>query len=60
MEYIKKALKSKTIKLALVQGVCGILIAVFTEFDIEGGVLVIKSLLDMYLRYMTTEPINSK
>lgn len=57
---IKEWYKSRTIWVAILQAVLGITLAFgveYPEINTVGGVLVLKSVLDMVLRYITTEPI---
>jgi|TARA_Y100000310_G_scaffold202203_2_gene202328 ABC-type amino acid transport system permease subunit len=57
---IKRALRSKTIQLAVVQAVVGVLVAVFTELDMVGYIAIIKSVGDVYLRSVTNTPLSEK
>lgn len=50
--------KSKTIWLAIAQGALAVFLAVETEYDLEGGVLLLKSALDMVIRYLSVEPLS--
>lgn len=50
---IIKILKSRTIALALAQFILAIGITVATEYQSEGIILILKSLLDILLRYDT-------
>lgn len=56
MEIIK-FLKSRTIQLAVAQAVLAIALAIATEYDAESVALIIKSVLDILLRYDTTESL---
>ena len=58
MEKSKKLLQSKTVWLAIIQGVVGIAIAVLTDLDMVGYVAVVKSFADIALRYVTKQPIS--
>lgn len=60
MNFIKHAIKSKTVQLALIQGIAGVLIAVFTEFNMIGYIAVTKSLVDIYIRSITNQPLSAK
>lgn len=60
MELLKKALKSRTVQLAIAQAVLGIVVAVLTELDLVGWVTVVKSIADIALRFDTTSPISAK
>jgi|TARA_Y100000310_G_scaffold323878_1_gene384925 hypothetical protein len=53
----KRWFQSKTIGLAILQGVAGVVAAFATEFDTVGWVVVIKSVVDIALRYYTKEPV---
>ena len=57
---MKQLLKSRTIKLALIQALAGILIAVFTELDLIGYVAIAKSVADIMLRMVTTQAVEDK
>lgn len=50
--------KSKTIWLAVLQGVLGIVVAFTTEYPMVGALLLLKSSLDMFIRVLTETPIN--
>lgn len=54
---MKRILKSRVIWLALIQAVASVAIVVFTELDMAGVALTLKSVLDIYLRLDTTKPI---
>lgn len=59
MDY-KPWYKSKTIQFAILQAVAGILtavIATYPELKIVGAIAIIKSAIDMILRYVTDQPI---
>lgn len=55
--YMKKLVHSKTFWFAVSQAVGAVLIVAFTELDMMGGVLVVKSIMDIALRLETKEPI---
>jgi hypothetical protein len=55
---MKKLLHSKTFWLAFAQAVGAVLIVALTELDMMGGVLVVKSVVDILLRLDTKEPIS--
>jgi hypothetical protein len=60
MDILKKLLKSRTIILAVVQAVVGILLVVMSEqpeLFTTGGGLFIKSIIDMYLRLDTDKSV---
>jgi len=56
----KKWYNSRTIWLAVAQGVAGVLLVVYAEnpaLGLTGIGAGIKSILDIYLRYVTVKPI---
>ncbi|MBT7339191.1 MAG: hypothetical protein HN802_05835 [Candidatus Jacksonbacteria bacterium] len=57
---MQQLLKSRTVKLAIIQAIGGIAIAVFTDLDMIGYVGIVKSLVDISLRMVTTKPIAEK
>lgn len=56
---MKTLLSSRTFQVAVAQAVGAVLIVAFTELDMMGGVLVVKSIVDVILRLDTREPIGS-
>lgn len=63
MEYIIKLLKSRTVQIALVQAVTGIIVAILAYDPVlatSGFGLILKSLLDILTRIRTVEPISAK
>lgn len=56
---MKSLLKSRTFWLAVSQAVGAVLIAALTELDMMGGVLIVKSVVDIILRMETDERIVS-
>ena len=60
MENILKALKSRTVLLAIGQAVVAVGIALFTEADLPAVALLIKSAGDIWLRSNTTQPLSAK
>lgn len=54
---MKTALKSKTVWLAILQAVLGVLAVMYTEMGEVGMAMVLKSMVDISLRYNTSEPI---
>lgn len=54
---MKTLLNSKTFWLAVSQAVGAVLVVALTELDMMGGVLIIKSVVDIILRLQTDEPI---
>jgi len=59
MDY-KNWYKSKTIQFAFLQAIAGILtaiIATYPELKVVGVIAIVKSVIDMALRYVTDKPI---
>lgn len=54
---MKSIWKSKTLWLAVVQFAIGGTLVVIQGHPELGGLLILKSILDMCLRFLTTEPI---
>lgn len=54
---MKPLLQSRTVILAIIQAVSGILIAVFTELDMTAYALIVKSMVDVVLRLDTKTEI---
>ena len=52
-----KYLTSRTIWLALLQGILGVVVVIGTEYPEIGGIAIAKSALDMILRGITTGPV---
>lgn len=50
--------KSKTIWLAVAQAALGVFVAFEYEYELEGGILLLKSALDMVIRYLSVEPLS--
>ena len=57
---LKKALRSKTIRLSLLQALIGLVVIFQTDFPAVGGIAMAKSMLDIYIRTLTTSALNSK
>ena len=55
----KKWYKSKTIWLAILTGISGVVIALSTQYPAAGALVVLKSLIDIALRYATELPLSS-
>lgn len=53
----KNILKSRTVLIAVAQGVFGVLLVVLTELDIVGYSALLKTVLDIILRLDTSEKI---
>ena len=60
MRKIIQALKSRTVLFAIAQAVTSLAILVFTQADMIGVALLIKSAADIWLRAGTVEPLSSK
>lgn len=60
MQKILQALKSRTVLLAIAQAVVGIIVLILTEADLAGVALMVKSIADILLRSVTTEPLSAK
>ena len=56
---MKTLLQSRTFQVAVAQAVGAVLIVAFTELDMMGAVLIVKSIVDVILRLDTKEPIGS-
>ena len=54
---MKSLFHSKTFWTAVAQAVAGIGVAVFTQYGLVGEVVILKSILDVVLRLITTEPV---
>jgi hypothetical protein len=54
---MKSIWRSKTVWVAIAQAVGGVAVAVLTEMDMMGAVLVVKSVVDIILRLITTQAI---
>jgi len=57
MDKIMSALMSRTIMLAIVQAIVGVVILVLTEADMAGYAVMVKSVADIFLRVDTTRKI---
>jgi hypothetical protein len=60
MKRLKELYKSKTVLLAILQAVVMVLVAVQTEMPELAGVGFAKSVIDVVVRLITTEPIKIK
>ena len=56
---MKTLLNSKTFWIAVIQAVAGIAVIALTELDLIGYVGIMKSVVDIVIRTMTTEEIYS-
>lgn len=56
---MKKLVHSKTFWIAVSQAVGAVLVVALTELDMMGGVLIVKSVVDILVRLQTTEGIDS-
>ena len=54
---VKSLLESKTFWIAVIQGVGGILVVALTELDLVGYAALAKSVLDVFVRIDTKEPV---
>lgn len=54
---MKSVLQSKTVWLAVLQAVLGVAIVIATETGEAGVALILKSIVDIALRYATVEPL---
>jgi len=54
---IKQWWQSKTIQIAMIQAIIGIVVAFTSQYPEMGGLLMVKSVLDIILRTLTTEPV---
>jgi hypothetical protein len=55
---MKKLIDSKTFWIAVAQALGAVLIVALTELDMMGGVLIVKSIVDVLVRLDTNEPIS--
>ena len=56
---MKKLIHSKTFWIAVAQAIGAVLIVALTEMDMMGGLLIVKSVVDVLNRLSTDEPIGS-
>ena len=54
---VKSIFKSRTFWLAFAQAVAGAVVVFSTQYPDVGGLLIAKSVLDMILRFLTTQPV---
>jgi len=54
---MKKMRFSRTLWLALAQGIAGVLAVAITDYPEIGWLAIVKSGIDFWLRYTTTQPI---
>lgn len=54
---MKSLLESKTFWIAVIQAVAGVVVVALTQLDMVGYIAVFKSIVDIVLRLITTEPI---
>lgn len=57
---MKKWYLSRTIVLAILQGILGVIVVVETQYPTAGTLLIVKSILDTVLRFATTQPVDTK
>ena len=55
---MKTLIESRTFWLAIAQAVGAVLIVALTELDMMGGVLIVKSVVDIVLRLSTDSPVD--
>jgi len=55
---MKKLTQSRTFWLAVAQAVGAVLVVALTELDMMGGVLIVKSVVDIVLRLGTKEELS--
>jgi len=60
MQNIIQALKSRTVQLAVIQAILGLVIIILTEADMVGYATMLKSVVDIFLRADTNEPLSAK
>ena len=60
MNIFFQALRSKTVLLALAQAVAGIVVVFQASFPELGWIAIAKSLIDVYVRSITTTSLGSK
>jgi len=53
----KKWYQSKTIILAILQGAAGVITVIATEHNNTGFLLIVKAVVDVYIRYLTESKI---
>lgn len=59
-KHMKNWYTSKTILLAVVQAVAGIILLIQTEFPEAGWALMAKSVIDIFLRFVSATPVARK
>ena len=55
---MKTLLNSKTFWVAVIQAVAGVVVVAMTHLEVVGYIAVFKSVIDILLRMMTTEPLD--
>ena len=55
-----KALKSRTVWLAIIQATTAVIVAVLAEYELIAYIGVFKSFVDILLRAVTTVPLSQK
>ena len=53
----KSILLSKTVWLAILQAILGIVVAVGSQIPTVGWLMVVKSIIDVLIRVITTQPV---
>jgi hypothetical protein len=57
-ENVKSILLSKTVWVAIIQGVLGVVVALGTSIPTVGWMMVVKSVCDILLRTITTQTVS--
>jgi hypothetical protein len=53
----KNILLSKTVLVAILQGILGVILALGSQIETVGWLMVVKSVIDIALRAITTQPV---
>lgn len=56
---MKTLLNSKTFWIAVIQAVAGVAVIALTELDLIGYIGILKSIVDIFIRMITTEELDS-
>lgn len=56
---VKQWYESKAIKLAIAQGILGVIVAFGTEIPDVGWLMVAKTIVDIYIRFITKDSITA-
>jgi hypothetical protein len=57
MENAKAWWASKTIWIAVLQGLLGVFVAVGSQIELVGWLMIVKSVIDVLLRIITEQPV---